>query len=90
LGPRLPTISIFFGVVIRMYYDEHESAYFHAYYAGVDASYEIATLRTRAGELPKRANALVLEWAVAHRDELVQDWQLAQEHKPLNPIKDLE
>jgi len=87
---RLPTISTFFGVFIRMYFDDHQPAHFHAYYAGAEATYEIATLGVLAGSLPNRANALVLEWAVAHRDELTQNWLLAQAHQPLNPIKPLE
>ena len=86
----MPTISMFFGLFIRMYFDDHEPAHFHAYYAGDEASYEIASLRVLSGSLPSRANAMVLEWAVAHRDELNQDWALAQAHQALKPIKPLE
>ncbi len=86
----MPTISIFFGLYIRMYYDDHEPAHFHAYYSGAEAIYEIATLGVLAGGLPNRANALVLEWAVAHRGELSKNWQLAQAHQPLSPIRPLE
>jgi len=81
---------MFFGLFIRMYFDDHEPAHFHAYYAGAEASYEIATLHVLAGGLPARANAMVLEWAVAHREELSQNWGLAQAHQGLKQIKPLE
>lgn len=86
----MPTISQFFGIAIRMYYDDHPPPHFHAYYAEHAAKIEIDTLRVQEGKLPRRALGLVLEWAAEHRDELVDDWQLAEAHHPLNPIPPLE
>lgn len=48
------------------------------------------TLAIRDGYLPRRAMAMVLEWAAAHREELYTDWTLAAEHRPLNKIEPLE
>lgn len=86
----MPTISEFFGIVIRMYYQDHAPAHFHAYYGEHSAVMEIETLRVREGRLPRRALGLVVEWAIEHREELLEDWQLAQAHQPLRRVAPLE
>lgn len=86
----MPTISEFFGVVIRMYYDDHGPPHFHAYYGEHATVIEIETLRLREGTLPRRALAMVLEWAAEHRGELLSDWRLAEAHQPLKRIAPLE
>ena len=86
----MPTISQFFGIAIRMYYDDHSPPHFHAYYAGSATKIEIETLRVLEGAIPRRALALVLEWAAEHRDELIGNWQLAEDHQPLIRIAPLE
>jgi hypothetical protein len=86
----MPTICVFFGIVVRMYYDEHIPPHFHAYYGKSAAVIEIETLRLRDGSLPKRAMALVLEWAQEHRSELMKNWQLGKDHQPLEKIAPLE
>ncbi|GMV50583.1 DUF4160 domain-containing protein [Nitrospirales bacterium NOB] len=86
----MPTISEFFGIVIRMYYQDHAPAHFHAYYGEHNAVVEIETLQVREGRLPRRALSLVVEWAIEHREELLEDWRLAQAHQPLRPVAPLE
>ena len=86
----MPTISLFFGIVIRMYYDDHAPPHFHAYYQEHAAVILIETVAVRDGYLPRRAMTMVIEWASAHRDELIADWKLAAEHEPLNKISPLE
>lgn len=86
----MPTISAFFGILIRMYYDDHNPPHFHAYYGEHEAIIAIQTLEVMEGNLPKRALAMVLEWAVAHRQELMDDWLLAEQHQPLSKIEPLE
>lgn len=86
----MPTISEFFGIVIRMYYQDHAPAHFHAYYGECNAVVEIETLRVREGRLPRRALGLVVEWAIEHREELLEDWRLAQAHQPLRKVAPLE
>ena len=73
-----------------MYYDDHVAPHFHAYYGEHEAIIEIESLRFREGGLPRRAQVMVLEWAVEHRDELINDWELARAHLPLNKIAPLE
>jgi len=57
----MPTISAFFGIFIRMYFDEHAPPHFHAYYGDHSAAIEIETLRVLKGKLPQRVLGLVLE-----------------------------
>jgi len=86
----MPTISLFFGVSIRMYYDDHSPPHFQAYYGENAAVLDIQSLTIRDGRLPRRAMAMVLEWAADHREELLNNWALAEAHRPLNPIQPLE
>ena len=86
----MPRISEFYGIVIEMYFADHAPPHFHAHYTEHVALIEVETLRVLRGHLPRRALALVLEWAAAHRDELSRDWDLAAQHRPLDRIEPLE
>lgn len=86
----MPTISQFFGIIIRMYYDDHGPPHFHVYYGDAQAIIAIETLQMLEGTLPKRVKALVLEWANEHRDELINNWRLGEAHQPLQTIEPLE
>ena len=86
----MPTICEFFGILIRMYYDDHNPPHFHAFYGSHEAMIGIEKLEILSGTLPKRAKSLVLEWAFEHRAELMDDWTLAEQHHPLNQIEPLE
>ncbi len=86
----MPTVSMFFGISIRMYYDDHAPPHFHAYYGNDGAAFIINTLAVRDGHLPPRVMAMVLEWAAKYRSELRVNWQLAAQHEPLNKIPPLE
>jgi Domain of unknown function (DUF4160) len=86
----MPEISRFFGIVIAMYYNEHAPPHFHAKYAGQRAAFSIPELQIIEGGLPRRAISLVLEWAVLHRDELMDNWLRADRHEHLQTIKPLE
>jgi hypothetical protein len=85
----LPTISRFFGIEIRMYYEDHEPPHFHAYYGEASAVISIESLRSVRGALPRRACRMILEWAVEHRPQLRDNWQRAREHEPLTWIEPL-
>ena len=69
----MPTISVFFGIVITMYWREHEPAHFHARYGEFEAIIAIETLEVLRGSLPRRALALAREWAAAHRERTVKN-----------------
>ena len=86
----MPEICRFYGIIIAMYYNEHNPPHFHAKYGEFGAEIDIRTLQVFKGELPKRAKTLILEWADEHRAELEQDWELArqkQELKDIEPLK---
>jgi Domain of unknown function (DUF4160) len=86
----MPEISRFFGIVIRMYFNDHSPAHFHAEYGEHEALIDMDTLSVLRGELPRRALALVLEWAAFHRHELRADWERARRGTPLQPIAPLD
>ena len=85
----MPEISRFYGIIIRMYFQDHNPPHFHAEYQGMKAEYDIRTLDLLVGKLPKRANALVLEWASEHKDELMNNWQKATVPSTLDRIEPL-
>lgn len=86
----MPEISRFYGIIITMYFSDHNPPHFHARYGGDKAEYDIQTLRVLAGRLPKRAHLLVVEWALEHRDELLRNWERAIIPSELGKIKPLE
>lgn len=73
-----------------MYYNDHSPPHFHARYGDNEISVNIEDGKIISGELPRRAQRLVLEWLELHRSELLEDWNLAQDRKPLNKIEPLE
>lgn len=85
----MPTISVFYGIVIAMFFNDHDPPHFHARYAEHRARVAIATGDPLDGDLPPAATRLVKEWTELHRDELEEDWRLAQELQPLRPIEPL-
>ena len=85
----MPEISRFFGIIIRMYWADHNPPHFHAYYQEFEAEYNIHTLELLRGDLPRTAHRLVMEWASAHHEELLEDWQLCTEEEPLRKIEPL-
>lgn len=86
----MPTISTFYGIIIRMYYREHGVSHFHAEYQGQQASFTFDG-RPLAGELRSRtALRLIREWALAHRPELEQNWERARSGEPLERIAPLD
>ncbi|MEK9139763.1 MAG: DUF4160 domain-containing protein, partial [Nitrospirota bacterium] len=70
----MPAISIFFGIIIKMFYNEHEPAHFHAEYQGQRAKFDL-TGRMMVGAIgSKTARCLIRQWAKAHETELRANW----------------
>ena len=86
----MPEISRFYGIVIAMYYDEHNPPHFHARYEGSKVAIEIRTLRVLDGKIQPRALGLVMEWAARHQDELLRDWERARNSQSPERIEPLE
>jgi hypothetical protein len=76
----MPTISTFYGILIRMYFNDHAPPHFHARYGEFEATIDLDTLEVMEGRLPGRGLSLVKEWAMMHREELLQDWRLCREN----------
>lgn len=85
----MPTISMFYGIVIQMFWQERGPPHFHALYAEHEALIDVRDLRVLRGSLPRRAMALVLEWAADHREELMEDWYLCSQLRSPKPIQPL-
>ncbi len=86
----MPIISAFFGIIIRMYFDDHGVAHFHAEYQGEQASFDLNG-QLLAGEMSSRtARKLIKDWARLHRTELEANWKRAKKLEPLNQIAPLE
>jgi hypothetical protein len=69
---------------------EHGPPHFHALYAEHEAVIDLREFCIIRGSLPRRAIALVLEWAADHRDELMENWNLCsrmQTPKPIEPLR---
>lgn len=86
----MPEISRFLGMVIAMYYRDHNPPHFHVRYNQYKAIVSIKDLAILDGELPPKVLGLVMEWASLHKPELMEDWKLAEELAELKPIKPLE
>jgi hypothetical protein len=85
----MPEISRFYGIVIRMYYDDHDPPHFHATYGEFDVRVEIATGVTD-GPFPLRKRDLVLAWLGLHRRELLENWEHARASRQVRSIAPLE
>ena len=85
----MPEISRFYGIVIKMFFQDHSPPHFHAEYQGHEALFDIQTCEVIKGKLPKRAKMLVIEWILEHRQELMTNWEKARIPKPLDDIDPL-
>jgi len=86
----MPELSRFLGIVIAMYYNDHAPPHFHAKYGDHEIRVSIENGAILSGSFPARAQRLVLEWLNLHRAELMEDWSLAEQRKPLHKIEPLE
>ncbi len=86
----MPEISRFFGIVIKMFFDDHNPPHFHAFYGDHEILVDIGHLSVFAGSFPPRALGLVIEWATVHQAELLEDWTRARKQLPLEKIDPLQ
>lgn len=85
----MPIISKFFGIVITMYWDDHNPPHFHAKYAEKEVVIDIQSGAV-SGKFPPRALGLVQEWRTLYEEELLDDWKLCQEQEAPKKIQPLE
>jgi hypothetical protein len=86
----MPEISGFYGIVIAMFYEDHNPPHFHARYRGAQAVIKIDDFRVLEGFLPPRALGLVMEWAARHKAELMNNWESMLNNQPLGKIAPLD
>ena len=86
----MPIISTFFGIVIRMYYQEHEPAHFHAEYQGEQGSFLVTGEILAGGIRSATARRLIGQWAAEHRGELEANWARMKAGQALERIRPLE
>jgi hypothetical protein len=88
-GLAVPIISIFFGIIVRVFHDDHQPPHCHIEYAEHRAIVAIETGRLLVGKLPVRVARLVEEWRRLNLDQLRRCWNDAQAGKPPKRIPPL-
>ena len=89
----MPTISMFYGILIQMFFhdtEKHKMPHIHAEYQGQVAVYSIPDGNVLAGEIPIKKHKLVVAWIEIHQEDLLADWQLAVNGKKPFPIRGLD
>jgi hypothetical protein len=85
----MPELSRFLGIVIRMFFSDHNPPHFHVVYNDHEAQFSIENLKILEGNLPPRIHGLVIEWASMYQKELMDNWKKVQDEKPVKKIKPL-
>ena len=86
----MPAISIFFGIVIKMYFNDHPPPHFHAEHQGRKGAFDFNG-RMVAGDIEsKTALVLIKKWVIRHKHELMVNWKNVEMKRPLNQIAPLE
>lgn len=85
----MPEICRFYGIIVAMYYDEHNPPHFHARYGEESIVININTLSILEGDIGSRTLGLIIEWASQHKQELLEDWELARKNQPLKKVSPL-
>ena len=85
----MPEISLFFGIRVTMYYDDHNPPHFHAEYNGQKVLVDIMEGRILNGAFPSRQLKFVLAWTEIHQAELMENWDLQRKDLPLKKVAPL-
>jgi hypothetical protein len=85
----MPEICRFYGIIIAMFFEDHNPPHFHARYGKDNVAIEISSLRVLEGQFPPRALGLVVEWASQHKGELLKNWELVKNNQPIKKIAPL-
>ena len=85
----MPEISRFYGIVIKMLFDDHNPPHIHIFYNDEKALISITELKLMRGDLSPRALGMAIEWTKIHQQELLKDWELAQKKQELFKIDPL-
>lgn len=86
----MPIISQFYGIIIRMFRKDHEALHFHASYGEHELLVGIEPSTILEGHAPPRVRSMVVEWAVRHQSELLQNWERCRRTQAPHPVEPLE
>ena len=86
----MPVISLFFGIIIRMHYREHEPRHFHAEHQSQEGKFDFDGNQTVGNITSKNALDLIRQWAQLHRAALETNWSRINAGQPLDRIPPLE
>lgn len=84
----MPTICMFYGIIIRMYFVDHQPPHFHAVYQDHEAVFDLYG-EVLKGNMPRKQIKLIAAWTEIHREELLANWNLATNSEPLYTIEPL-
>lgn len=84
----MPTISMFYGILIRMYYEDHNPLHFHAFYGNYKARFNLNG-ELLEGSMPSKQTKLIAAWSLIHKEELLANWELAKNSETLFNITPL-
>lgn len=85
----MPTISMFYGIIIRMYYVDHNPPHIHAYYNKHIASFDLDG-KILEGHMPNKQAKLIQAWILLHKDELLANWEISKNSETPFKIKPLD
>lgn len=85
----MPEISRFYGIVIFMYYNDHNPPHFHAKYGDDQAIFSISDMSIIEGSLPRRAVEMINEWGRMNKGQLMKNWENARNELAINKIDPL-
>jgi hypothetical protein len=79
----MPTIAMFYGIVIQMYWRDHPPPHVHAFYQGFEALIAVETGEIVGGRLPKNAERIVRQWVLLRKAELIDNWERGRRREAL-------
>ena len=82
----MPEISRFYGIIVTMYFKDHNPPHVHVIYNEHEALYDISTITLIRGSLPNRAENLFREWAQEHKEDLQKIWDTQEFHR-ISPLE---
>lgn len=86
----MPTISMFRGIKISIFWSDHTPPHIHAEYSGQEVLVDIQKIAVLKGNIEHKQLQMVLGWVALHQSELLDNWQLAQNHQEpfaIEPLK---
>lgn len=86
----MPYVSMFFGIIIRMFHDDHNPPHFHAQYQGQRAVFDLNGNLITGRMKSKTAQSLIKKWAKLHHQELVENWDIARRAGEIRKIDPLD